>query len=524
MNLFDVLFARKLAHSGEYPPVIKRKTGNPITFTDGADAPLVECKAEIVATQDLHGYDKPWVGGAGKNKFGLKSWLDTLGVTYTQIGESFTITTNSLLYSTPYVFSSTDIQVTLSFKSFANGTTTYVRMTFLDSDNNVVASRFAGDSPQLSVIASKVRFDWTNTGDFVLDEAQIELGSTATTFEPYSNICPISGYDEVEIEVKTDNLIPVDGRDTSNGYVENAYLLMNGSTISFYNEFVSEYFEVVGGTSYLVTQTSDMNNAGLCFYDSNKNYISGEKYSYRRSFITVAPLNAKYCRCTSFYEWHETSVSINPTTYTISLGSTRYGGTVDVVRGKMVVAHGYLYLDGSNDEPWSSDDANHRFYIYDENLNAKPKGNDISDSYDYITLNSWTELQNGQFATHPSATTAISFKNTAIANLAAWKSYIATDPIEVCYELSTPIEVQLSPTQIRTLSGDNYISTNAKSLDITYITNGYQDFVDTVESALPNTRKGGTKPIDIFQKLEGDKEDEPKSEVEEEVKEEATKK
>ena len=39
------------------------------SFIDGAEASLVECEIGIVPTQDLHGYSKPWAGGAGKNKF-----------------------------------------------------------------------------------------------------------------------------------------------------------------------------------------------------------------------------------------------------------------------------------------------------------------------------------------------------------------------------------------------------------------------------------------------------------------------
>ena len=54
------------AHAGG--DISKTVSGNPVTFTDGASAPLVKCVTQITGSQDLHGYDKPWVGGAGKNK------------------------------------------------------------------------------------------------------------------------------------------------------------------------------------------------------------------------------------------------------------------------------------------------------------------------------------------------------------------------------------------------------------------------------------------------------------------------
>lgn len=55
MNLFDVLFAKKLGGGSPFPPVIKRVTGNPIEFSDGADAPLVKCVTEIQGYQEGSG-------------------------------------------------------------------------------------------------------------------------------------------------------------------------------------------------------------------------------------------------------------------------------------------------------------------------------------------------------------------------------------------------------------------------------------------------------------------------------------
>ena len=49
---------------GPYPPIIKKVTGNPIVISDGADAPMVECKVTVEESQDLHGQDKPWTGGS----------------------------------------------------------------------------------------------------------------------------------------------------------------------------------------------------------------------------------------------------------------------------------------------------------------------------------------------------------------------------------------------------------------------------------------------------------------------------
>ena len=53
--------------------ILGEASGAVASFSDGASAGLAKCIAEINPTQDLHGYDKPWAGGAGKNKLDISS-------------------------------------------------------------------------------------------------------------------------------------------------------------------------------------------------------------------------------------------------------------------------------------------------------------------------------------------------------------------------------------------------------------------------------------------------------------------
>lgn len=55
MSIAKWLLAKKLGGGSPFPPVIKRVTGNPIEFTDGADAPLVKCVTEIQGYQEGSG-------------------------------------------------------------------------------------------------------------------------------------------------------------------------------------------------------------------------------------------------------------------------------------------------------------------------------------------------------------------------------------------------------------------------------------------------------------------------------------
>ena len=76
---------------------------SPIATFTGTDAPIDSLKASIVGVQDLHGYDSPWVGGAGKNLLKLsisdikhKNTVGTWsGNVYTLYGITYTVQTDS---------------------------------------------------------------------------------------------------------------------------------------------------------------------------------------------------------------------------------------------------------------------------------------------------------------------------------------------------------------------------------------------------------------------------------------------
>lgn len=94
------------------------------------------------------------------------------------------------------------------------------------------------------------------------------------------------------------NLIP-DGTNTDNGYVSGYALHSDGTMTSSVYCYVSEYFPVVGESNYVLSQTTTYSNeSAVCFYDSNKEYISGVSLSQLLSQQVIAPSNAVYARCT----------------------------------------------------------------------------------------------------------------------------------------------------------------------------------------------------------------------------------
>ena len=133
----------------------------------------------------------------GANVFDLKGFLDSKEATYTKNSDSsFTITALGSLYSSPYVFSDTDVSVALS-GIIDNGTATNVRVQLLNSNNEAVgeiASYIVGGIPSSSYIenkmACKIRLNWSTSGTFTLKNIMVNTGGSVKPYEEYTGKVP----------------------------------------------------------------------------------------------------------------------------------------------------------------------------------------------------------------------------------------------------------------------------------------------------------------------------------------------
>lgn len=167
------------------PPIRVEKDYAPIqVLTDAIDKPVIDLKVKVDPVQDLHGYTKPWVGGAGKNKANIADAVVT---------EAGYVYNNAplVLPSGTYTF---------SFESTAtSGDYTIV---FRDADNTELAraNKNMGVKYATFTLASAcAKFTLAVSATGTYSHFQIEVGSTATTYEPYTNICPITGHSEANV-------------------------------------------------------------------------------------------------------------------------------------------------------------------------------------------------------------------------------------------------------------------------------------------------------------------------------------
>ena len=222
---------------------------------------------------------------------------------------------------------------------------------------------------------------------------------------------------------------------------------------------------------------------------------------------------------------------ITPTTHTTTYPSAIYRGSEDVVNGEVTSNYGFIDED---DFTFVSSSATPGGLYFVECLTsgdakAKLNGIGLCNMLPQNNSGAWTSTK-PCFQIHPTTEGQIRVFGT-FTTLAEFKTQYAG--LQLYYELATPTTSSVTPTNlpVKSLSGYNHIESSTGEMTIDYITDAYQNFVNTVESALPNTRKGGVKAFDIFKTLdnpstdpepdkdsdEGDKKEEVKEETKDDM-------
>ena len=161
-----------------------------VTLEDAAELPLVKVETSFAPVQDLHGYDYPWPAGTTKNLFDESTIINGYYATNdpTSITASNAYRTARLtLPAGTYTFS-TDL------------TNPRILRTWYDNENHNL-SVDSGTTTFTTTTEGTVAVCWRNTSTSAITQTlhtMIEAGSTATTYIPYSNICPITGWTGVK--------------------------------------------------------------------------------------------------------------------------------------------------------------------------------------------------------------------------------------------------------------------------------------------------------------------------------------
>ena len=298
------------------------------------------------------------------------------------------------------------------------------------------------------------------------------------------------------------------------------------TTNSAYRGVVGGLTPVVGGKQYYFnfeTPAPENLSAFVDYYDSNSQWISRPPFSN----LFIPPLNCAYIRISFQGKTAGTFITSNiaiysATTYTINLGGTRYGGTLDVVSGVMTVDRVGVDLGSLT---WSGSVEKKHFYT---SLNSLPydksRGNEIICSCyknDGGVTSSPYYGGNGTFRWWASTTLAWEIyidDETGYASYDAFKTAISGQIL--CYPLATPLTIQLTPTQVKSLLGNNNIWSDTGDIlecvyqrDLNIVINEFDARITALEQA-----QSGTRSLSLSKSAV--KEEETKEEITEEPKEE----
>lgn len=349
---------------------------------------LSECKVTLTPVQNKHGYPNPWVGGAGKNKLPLvladiKS-ANTSGTwsgnVYTISGGTFEvlvddadnvlgIKVNGTFNANTYFDFMSSFDSTyfagMVFNGVPSGSSGMVRIS--KSDRVALQNIYGYDTPIVDngsnlKIAIRVAANITVYNELFYPMIRLSTESDPT-FEPYSNICPITGHTQVDVDVS-------DGQATQ---------------------------EQV----------------------------------------------------------------------TVNLGGTYYSGTLDVVSGVFTPDTAELIYDGSVDEGWS--------------IQNVVDGNTLFISTVNIPLPNYSTKYQSSVSNPNTAGSSTSTAGTYIYNstlrvrvtpdvastVSDFTTWLSNNPLQVVYELATPTPIQLSPTMVKALVGENHLSAPLDGQEIT---------------------------------------------------------
>ena len=293
-------------------PEYETVTGNPVSFNAITPFPLRQLEVAFSPVQDLHGYDSPWPAGGGKNKLGAK---DSFNVPFAQQG----VTLSAQKDTSEFTMTGT-LSGPLGYRASDHYKTTLSAGTYTfscDVEASGTEGLFIYDVDTSTIIA---RSNKNASGSFTLAEEttislginfpttiaagtfhiQLEAGSSATSYSPYSNLCPISGWDSLNVEQRGKNLFDKDSAQIADGWWSVTDCTV-GEPLPNYaasgNYHTSAPIPVVAGQTYSVVGCGGLNGSFL-YLDKDMNYLDGfANASYSsRTFTVPNNLSIAYLR------------------------------------------------------------------------------------------------------------------------------------------------------------------------------------------------------------------------------------
>lgn len=504
-----------------------------VSIADGADGmPMRKVEVAIEPVQDLHGYEYPWPAGGGDNLLPPLESATQNSVTIS-VADDGTITLNGT--------ASVDTYFDKYFDAFySQGHNVYIcgfnpvagdsRLTIFiigSAGNgqvnlataNAITSLVASADNTISRWRLRVPSGVTFT-NFVIKPMLKIGGSAPTAFAPYSNVCPITGWtgakvtrtgknlwggekmaDDV-VEVVASSIYASKGSDSDGNFLS----LTAGRQMS--NKIYTKSVNFKANTKYTIVLKCKKSNGNPQTLISFK-YTDGTSNNIRfptnmaqdviytiiaesEDNKTLVGITGSYQSGTTYFYYENcglfegiiTEDQFEPyqgQTYEVTFpdsAGTVYGGTLDVVSGKLVVDRELQTIDGVNIKFTGkyNYEVNSPLYFNGGNRNLYLQ---VDGPFSNVLTKSSRSASDSPLYSFPCGSGAIGTCSmifpvgTEVADGNAWLQQMVQNgtPVQVVKLLANPQEITLSPTEIKTLLGINNVFADCGDTSIEYPAN-----------------------------------------------------
>ena len=414
--------------------------------------------------QDLNGYSNPWPAGGGKNLF---NGNDVVTTTPSNWGITFANDVLTIEHKNSYSTGAPDCPISLPVgtyvASFASQTQNGKISLRVDGSYNKTLANgttFTVEEGHAYSIGFSADASSTNT----ITKLQIESGSTPSSYAPFSNICPISGYSALNVEQTGINVWDEEYRtgyyDGNGAFHFNENILANTNPI----------YVKAGATYYIYVTGYSSNILYVHAYDADGNKI---KEDFLGNTAYTAPENCAYI---NFNTWagHSTgtysnNISINyPSTdhdYNAYIGTsipitiptppgTVYGGTDEVISGTGESTYADMDLGTLN---WTMNHNDSLTYECYASISGKASGtqNFLCNALTYKPY-----ADDGGYGIRGyanSALVAVRVPKSVASTPTTLGQWLTDNGVKLVYELATPVSYTHTANPVDALVGTNNV-------------------------------------------------------------------
>ena len=147
-------------------------------------------------------------------------------------------------------------------------------------------------------------------------------------------------------------------------------------------------------------------------------------------------------------------------------GTLIYGGTINLISGEAVIDKGFATFDGT--ETWTKNTRALNAFYTTRPQGCKQTTTMVSDKFIYVNNVQMLYNTYGTCYTGSSMNFSVNPETIGGDTIEDWTTWLTDNPLQVVYELTTPITYQLTPQQINMFKNNNSFTANENDISLTY--------------------------------------------------------